>query len=293
MTDARFRQAEREATIGDLHDEAAALSARVRAGTLSRTRLELAAHAGHPAAIGFFDVVREDRVGEVCCCGSTRDDGEHGSGNPDSYTHGFVHACEHYAGDGYTEADCRCSVTVTKRTVNAYRDQDMSVDLQAGHRIAGGMRTWLRRLAGWRGATVLATVAACEQLPVNHLAGGMFPEERRRAHLQGMRDVLRALRASVVSGEKLSQAEWVANRMTRGLLDRLRHLAAVEALYEEQLASEDVLIGNDLPRPWTGTDKGTLMVGMARGIIAEAFRMQSADVVTSAMRAELIRWALR
>lgn len=50
MTDLALRQLGRAASSGDPQDEARALLARVRAGTLTRERLELAAYSGHGAA---------------------------------------------------------------------------------------------------------------------------------------------------------------------------------------------------------------------------------------------------
>jgi hypothetical protein len=50
MTDVRLRDAERRALSGSVEDQARALTERLRAGTLTRERLELAAYVGHEAA---------------------------------------------------------------------------------------------------------------------------------------------------------------------------------------------------------------------------------------------------
>lgn len=51
MGDARLRELERRARTGDPQAEAEQLLARVRSGTLSRERLELAAYCGHEGAL--------------------------------------------------------------------------------------------------------------------------------------------------------------------------------------------------------------------------------------------------
>lgn len=50
MTDSRLRSAERRAASGSVEDESRVLTERLRAGTLTRERVELAAYVGHEAA---------------------------------------------------------------------------------------------------------------------------------------------------------------------------------------------------------------------------------------------------
>lgn len=81
------------------------LVARLRAGELAQDRLELAAYVGDAdarAALG--PSVRRWTTGRVCCCGSDERDGEHGTYGVESYTHGFVHACDYYG------TPCECTV---------------------------------------------------------------------------------------------------------------------------------------------------------------------------------------
>jgi hypothetical protein len=71
MTDVRLRDAERRALSGSVDDQTRALTERLRAGTLTRERLELAAFCGHQAAAAGLQPFADDPYvasGEPTAC---------------------------------------------------------------------------------------------------------------------------------------------------------------------------------------------------------------------------------
>lgn len=118
MTDALNRGRARTAAASDApEDQARVLADRLRAGTLSRERLDLAAWLGHPAArIAAKPPPAQRTRGRLCMCGSGEEDSEHGDAGVEYYTHNFVHACT-YVAPGETDEGRTCSCAVTTETV--------------------------------------------------------------------------------------------------------------------------------------------------------------------------------
>lgn len=142
MTDAALRHLQRLAFSGSVEDQARALTARLRAGALTRERVEMAAYVGDigaRAALG--PKVLRWTTGRVCCCGGDERDSEHGGAGVDYYTHNFTHACDYYG----SPCDCKVEEHVSASPREWDGDKSLSA-LARGIERRGGAALRVRAL---------------------------------------------------------------------------------------------------------------------------------------------------
>lgn len=131
MGDRQARALERDTS---LEGRARVLAHRLRVGTLTQERLELAAYVGDEAARMLVERWRWDKRDEVCCCGDGADG--HGMGGAE---HSLVHACDYYAEEG-EERECACPSLPLDAWARSLSRWDKAVCVRAA--VAAGRVAW-------------------------------------------------------------------------------------------------------------------------------------------------------